>query len=274
MAPLCVCVPSSPSHKDSRDEGHPSDCIHLNRRLQTQSCSEVLGGQDPGGGTLGTAARPAHSSVITESRRVHHPPPAPQPVVPWALPGPSPAASPAPRPFSSAAAEHAVKFHIKLIKHLKTKSCSWVALTTFQGVSGPLPHPFSVRSFLSPYLPVSPSRSVPQPQLKLPPGVLPTDPPPRAPSHHSPHSARWMRVELSADKPAERRERRMDFTRPFPPRGGHRILDACLRGQQGPRRLWPCAGSPEVGPLCRAGLGSLQTPRSPPGRGRPAQSGR
>ena len=38
----------------------------------------------------------------------------------------------------------------------------------------------------------------------------------------------------------------MDFTCPFPPRSGRRVLGACLQGQQRPRRLRPCADSPEA----------------------------
>lgn len=109
-------------------------------RLQRQSRSEVLGGQDLGGGTLGTAGRPARSSVIAESRGARHPL-----CRLWSrtLPGPSPAVCPASEPFGSAAAEHtwSVKFHVKLIKNLKTKSCSWVAPATFQVLSGHLPRP-------------------------------------------------------------------------------------------------------------------------------------
>lgn len=135
---LCVSVSRAPLL--IRTVRTKATLVAASTLRQRQSRSEVLGGQDPGGGTLGTAGRPARSSVIAESQGA---------LCPlcrlWsrALPGPSPAVCPAPEPFGSAAAEHtwSVKFHVKLIKNLKTKSCSWVAPAMFQALSGHLPRP-------------------------------------------------------------------------------------------------------------------------------------
>lgn len=75
VAPLCVCVPSSPSHKDSRDEATlvtastliaVSKCSHVLRSWRVRTQAEEHWGQQPGRPTRWSSQSPGTSTT-------HHP---------------------------------------------------------------------------------------------------------------------------------------------------------------------------------------------------------